>query len=422
MDTSGQLAAHFFREHSGRMVASLARVYGMAHLDTILDAVQDTFEAALTHWRYHGPPDHPRAWLSQVARNKLINALKRDARHSYADEAAAPLHALSTTDPDPALADEASTDSQIQLLVVCCRPALSERDRILLTLHILCGFGIPELANALQMNREAVKKALQRSKALLRQKPLTLGQQSLADVAPQLPTVCTILYLMFNEGYKSTRNSKGIDVDLCYEALRLTKLLHPVAPPEAEVDALLALMFFGVARFPARRAAYGHWIPLEEQERALWDRRLIAEGFHYLDQAQRRGHAGRYYLEALIASYHCAAPRFDATDWGAIHRLYRLLENMEPNSPLIRLNRLIAQSYALGPLPVVSELAAFKGDGSAGSAFLLAATKAHVYQRAGYTAQAHAAYEEALSLAQNPLDMQLIRKRMEASKSAATIR
>src|SRR5690606_25593040 len=183
MDTSGQLAAHFFREHSGRMVASLARVYGMVHLETILDAVQDTFETALTHWRYHGPPDHPRAWLSQVARNKLVNALKHQARHGHATEAEARLHALSTTDPDPVLADEAPTDGQIQLLVACCHPALSERDRILITLHILSGFGVPELANALQLTREAVKKALQRSKALLRQKSPKLGQHSLAAVA-----------------------------------------------------------------------------------------------------------------------------------------------------------------------------------------------------------------------------------------------
>jgi len=414
MDTSGQLAAHFFREHSGRMVASLARVYGMVHLETILDAVQDTFETALTHWRYHGPPDHPRAWLSQVARNKLINALKHHARHGHAPEGDIPLHTPSTTDPDPELTDEVSTDGQIQLLVACCHPSLSERDRVLITLHILCGFGVPELANALQLNREAVKKALQRSKALLRQKSLKLGSQSLSEIASQLPTVCTILYLMFNEGYKATRNSKGIDFDLCYEALRLTKLVHPVATPEAEVDALLALMFFGVARFPARLAAYGDWIPLEEQDRALWNTPLITEGFHYLDRAQGGGHAGRYYLEALIASHHCAAPHFDATDWKTIHALYALLENIEPSSPLIRLNRLIAKSYAVGPLPVISELETLAVDEHPGIAFLHTATKAHVYQRAGYTAQARAAYGEALSLAQNPLDAQLIRKRMEA--------
>jgi len=417
MDTSGQLAAHFFREHSGRMVASLARVYGMEHLDTILDAVQDTFETALTHWRYHGPPEHPRAWLSRVARNKLINALKHASRHSRAAEPEALLQDMPTTDPDPVLADEASTDGQIQLLVACCHSALAERDRILLTLHILCGFGIPELANALQLKAETVKKALQRSKALLRQKSLRLGQRALADAARQSATVCTILYLMFNEGYKATRNTKGIDFDLCYEALRLTRLLRPVAPPQAEVDALLALMFFSVARFPARLAAYGDWIPLEEQNRSLWDRQLIAEGFHYLDRAQHSGCAGKYYLEALIASHHCAASHFEATDWKAIHHLYQLLENLEPSSTLIRLNGLIAKSYAFGPLPVAAELETLAVDGNPGTAFLLAATKAHIYQRAGNTARAYAAYEEALSLAQNPLDTQLIRKRMEVNRA-----
>jgi len=414
MDTSGQLAAHFFREHSGRMVASLARVYGMEHLDTILDAVQDTFETALTHWRYHGPPEHPRAWLSRVARNKLINALKRTSRYSHVDEMEIQLRGVSATDPDPVLTDEESTDGQIQLLVACCHPALGERDRILITLHILCGFGIPELANALQMKTEAVKKALQRSKARLRQKALKLGRQALTDAARQSATVCMILYLLFNEGYKATRDTKGIDSDLCYEALRLARLLRSVAPPQAEVDALLALMFFGVARFPARLAAYGDWIPLEAQNRSLWDRKLIAEGFHYLDQARQSGCAGKYYLEALIASHHCAAPHFEATDWKAIHQLYQLLESLEPASTLIRLNRIIAKSYALGPLPVIAELETIAADENPGTAFLLAATKGHVYERAGNTARALTAYEDALSLAQNPLDSQLIRKRVEA--------
>lgn len=174
-------------------------------------------------------------------------------------------------------------------------------------------------------------------------------------------------------------------------------------------------IFFGVARFPARMAAYGEWIPLEEQDRSLWDNALIAEGFHYLDQAQRSGYAGRYYLEALIASLHCAAPHFAATDWKTIHDLYLLLENLEPASTLIRLNRLIAKSYAQGPLPVITELTTITAEGRPGAAFLLAATKGHVYQRAGYAAKARDAYEEALSLAQHPLDRQFIRKRIEAT-------
>src|SRR3546814_13591496 len=130
MDPSGQLAAHFFREHSGRMVASLARVYGMAHLDAILDAVQDTFEPALTHWRYHGPPEHPRAWLSQVARNKLINALKHQARRGHAMAKAAPFHELSTPHPDPELSDTATPDGQTQTPLHRFHSELTQRRRV----------------------------------------------------------------------------------------------------------------------------------------------------------------------------------------------------------------------------------------------------------------------------------------------------
>lgn len=413
MDATGRLAAHFFREHSGRMVASLARVFGMEHLDNILDAVQDTFETALSHWRYHGVPADPPAWLSRVARNKLINTLKRSSRHAPFEELHTAMVPPDDADPYAAIDDQATADSQVQLLVACCHPTLSERDRILLTLHVLCGFGVPELANALRMHREAVKKALQRSKVVLRSKPIRLDPQAAFHAAGQSATVCTILYLMFNEGYKATRDAKGIDTDLCYEAMRLAKLLHPLAPPSAEVDALLALMFFSVARFPARRMVQGDWIPLEEQDRTLWNQRLLAEGFHYLNQAKRSGHAGSYYLEALIASLHCSARRFEETDWMTILSLYRLLEDLEPASPLIRLNRLVAESYAVGPFAAIAELEAIRHDGDSGLAFLLEAVKAHVYQRAGSIERARKAYSAALSWAQNPLDARFIQQRID---------
>ncbi len=414
MDDSERLAAHFFREHAGRMVASFARVYGMHHLDDILDAVQDAFETALVHWRYHGTPDNPPAWLSRVARNKLVNTLKRASRHISASGTEILLQNEAIAGAEP-LPDEEETDidSQIQLLIACCDTALRERDRILVTLHILCGFGVPELANALRMNAEAVKKALQRTKAVLRQRTIRLDDKAMVQAVRQSTTVCTILYLMFNEGHKATRDTKGIDIDLCYEAIRLAKLLCPKAPPEAEVDALLALMFFGVARFPTRLGPYGEWIPLAEQDRKRWDHRLIAEGFHYLDRAKQHGYAGKYYLEALIASHHCAARHFEETNWNTIFHLYQLLAALEPASLPIRLNRLVAQSYATGPLSAIPELETIADDGTSGNAFLLAATKGYIHQRAGNIAQAQSAYREALPLAQNPLDVRLIEKRMK---------
>ncbi|SEK71846.1 RNA polymerase sigma factor [Parapedobacter koreensis] len=413
MEDTGQLLAHFFREHSGRMIASLARVFGIAQLDNILDAVQDTFETAVSHWRYHGMPADPPAWLLRVARNKLVNTIKRSARQVPLKDVH--MAQVSTADGDPffSIGDGTATDSQVQLLVACCHPALGERDRILITLHILCGFGVPELANALRMNNEAVKKALQRSKAALLRRNIQLDPQAAKRATRQSATVCTILYLMFNEGYKATRDEKGINTDLCYEAMRLAKLLCPIAPPSAEVNALLALMFFNAARFPARLMVYGDWIPLAEQDRTLWDRQLLAEGFHYLECAKQSDFAGKYYLEALIASLHCTAKYFEETDWGIILSLYRLLEDLEP-STLIQLNRLVAESYACGPFAVIAELEAITPDERPGTAFLLQMVKAHVYERIGSSEQANNAYSAALPLAQNPLDIKFIRKRMRA--------
>jgi len=406
-----KLTAHLFRENAGKMAAVLSRRFGLEQLDTILDCIQDTFEAALTRWRYGNVPDNPAAWLMTVSRNKLINALKRSARMNPEEMI---IEQETITQPDFVIDEQHILDSQLRLLLACCQPVISEKNQIILTLHILCGFGVPEITNALRMQQEAVKKSLTRSKALLQQQP----PQQLTRTSPidsdRLPLVLTILYLLFNEGYKTTRKTKGIDPDLCYEAVRLTRIVFETVDINREqTAALLALQFLTLSRFPARLTDAGEWLSLEEQNRDLWDQRMITEGFSYLRKATQGRQISRYHFEALISSIHCCAKMFEDTDWPTIVMLYRQLEQLNPRDVSITLNRIIAESYYSDPLLCLHELNSIPAPDQI-PGFLLEAARGHLLQRAGLYTDAANAYLLAKSLALSPVDQQLLGKKIKA--------
>ncbi|MDF2382755.1 sigma-70 family RNA polymerase sigma factor [Nostoc ellipsosporum NOK] len=405
-----QLTAHLFRENAGKMAAVLSRRFGLEQLEIILDCIQDTFETALTRWRYGNVPDNPGGWLMTVCRHKVINALKRNARTDLKETIDTE---ETSAQPDPVIDDQHIRDSQLRLLVACCQPAISERNQIMLTLHILCGFGVPEIANALRMQQEAVKKSLTRSKTLLQQQtPQQLIQAYPIDTN-RLPLVLTILYLLFNEGYKTTRKPTGIDTDLCYEAIRLTRIIFETVGINCEqTAALLALMFFTLSRFPARLTEAGEWLSLEEQDRDLWDRRMITEGFSYLRKATRGKNLSRYHLEAIISSLHCSAGKFEETDWPAIVRIYQQLEQLNPGDTSLAFNRIIAAGYYTDPLKCLHELN--EHSFSQVPAFLREAAKGHLLQRAGLCTEALAAYHIAKALAPSPVDRRFLEKKIKA--------
>jgi len=395
------------------MVAVLSRMLGLNQIDRILDVVQDTFETALCKWKFSGIPDNPSGWLMQVAKNKALNTIKRENK----------IQAFSTSvyrsEVDKSfenqfgglLSPQDIKDSELRLLFACCHPRFSVKNQIIITLNILCGFGIPEIANALLMNEEAVKKALTRSKASLRESGNLLQTSIITQSAERIKTVQTILYLMFNEGYKTTRGKKAINNDLCYEAIRLARLLEKDnSIVSSATNALLALMFFNIARFPARLDASDEWLTLEEQDRSKWHTIFIEEGYYYLNIATQSATVTRYHIEAIIASLHCAAPTFEATDWAKIARLYYQLEHIAP-SPLVTLNRIIAESYLSNAdsIKALDELAAHK---DFKSNFLIPAVKGDVYKRKGEFKIARAFYEQALSLSVSPADKKLLQKKI----------
>ena len=391
------------------MTSVLVRIFGFQHIDLITDAVQDTFESALMTWKYSGIPSNPEGWLMKVSKNKAINSLKRESKTSLV----APSSFIKN--PDKHLAEDSDVylpheieDSQLRLLLTCCHPDFSEKNQVIITLNILCGFGTEEIARALLMNTAAVKKAITRTKQELKRKGAILLTPRLPKYEKRVDTVHTILYLMFNEGYKTSRSKEMIDHDLCYEAIRLAKLLVKKGVVLAEeTNALLALMFFNLARFPSRMNTDGGILTLAEQDRSKWDTVFIEEGYYYLNCAAEQDKLSRYHLEAIIASLHCAAKKFDDTDWKTIVYMYEQLE-LILDSPIVTLNKIVAQSYLYDPAISLAQLDALKKQEGIEKNYLLFAAEADMFRRLKNNGLAKKSYEKAYQLATSPLDKQFL--------------
>jgi RNA polymerase sigma factor (sigma-70 family) len=406
-----KITTHLFRENAGKMNAVLTRKFGTAHFELVLDAVQDAFEAALVQWRYGAVPDNPSGWLMLVAKRKILNSLKRESRVEGLSEpyAEADLQDDAIDRTTNGLVD----DSQLRLLLACADPSFPMKKQVAFTLHVLCGFGVHEIASALLMEPEAVKKLLFRMKGEFRERlgHSGLPEPSLSD--DRIPTVHAVLYLMFNEGYKTTKGASQLNHDMCYEAIRLAKLLLDAGTPEArESNALLALMFFNLSRFPARLDEEGCAVSLEQQNRDKWNRTFIEEGYRYLKDASPADALNRYYVEALISSLHCAAPDFPSTDWKKLLYLYAQLETIAPSAG-VALNKIVAMSYCESPHNALVELHRAAENGSVTEDFIYYATLADLHRRCYNLHDAVSAYAEAKRLAPSPSDKLFFDTRMQ---------
>mgnify|MGYP003574947172 CR=1 FL=1 len=399
-----QIATHLFRESSGKMVAYLSKRYGLNQLENIMDAVQETFESALRHWRYKGIPDKPEAYLITTAKNKLLNIIKRD---QLSQDIESSLVSDRFSLPNEAEID----DNQMQLLFFICSLELPSKSQIIFTLYALCGFGTPEIANALLMSNEAVKKNLFRSKQTIKQQ--YLGNRFFSRCPKDTDQLNVILYLIFNEGYKTTRSKEGLNIDLCYEAIRLGKLLLLQVPESGETSALLALMFFNISRFPARVSIENNWISLQQQDRSLWNPIYIKEGFYYLRKARSSTHLSKYHIEATIASLHSAAKSFETTKWTKIIHLYEQLEQIEGVSFSLKLNQIIATSYIAPSANLLKELELLKSGSKQENLFYFYLAKAHLLQSNHWHTAAAENYQIAYHHAQSEIDKQFILQKID---------
>ncbi len=313
-------------------------------MSLVEDIVQDSFYAALDDWPKKGVPDNPTAWLFRVCKNKTINALRRkDMRHPAFYDFYAKQNEKAKI--DQLFMPHQIKDNQLRLLFATCHPSLAPKSQIILTLKTCAGFRIVEIATALDMKVEAVKKNLSRAKQRLTVQNLPLKVPYALQSRERLHTVHQVLYLIFNEGYSASQGAFLIRTELCLEATRLVRsLLEEDRIPNSDTYALYALMLFNCARLDARTNEDGIAIELEHQDRSLWDYKMIELAIAYFNKARKAPVWSNYHLEAGIASLHCTAQSFEATPWQHIVRLYdRLLKRNR--SPLVQMNRYIALFY-----------------------------------------------------------------------------
>jgi RNA polymerase sigma factor (sigma-70 family) len=338
----------------------LLSVFKLPNLEMAEDIVQNTFLAALKSWSVKGMPEKPVAWLFKVCKNKAINELKQKQKSGNLTLLPNQEHPIYFQLEQAFLPDEIR-DNQLRLLFATCHPDFSPKSQLILTLKILAGFRVEEIAKGLGMKTEAVKKNLARTKSQIRESNMQLHVPFRMQSRERLNTIHQFLYLLFNEGYRASSGEREVKVELCLEAMRLTRsLLEEKKIINSDTSALFSLMLFNAARFPARTGATGEIIDLKQQDRSRWDRDLIQQDIRYFNQSKKGNSWSTYHFEAAIASFHCLSPRFEETNWAAIVKLYDGLLTTN-NSCFVYFNRTIAFFYAAQPLLALSELKTLKG-------------------------------------------------------------
>ena len=328
----------------------------MEHMETAEDIASETFVSALETWPHQGLPENPTAWLYAVAKNKAKNHLNRSSR--FTQKMAKQLSTVSPENQqmemDIDLSDQNITDSQLQMLFAICHPAISKEAQIGLSLRILGGFGIDEIADAFLTSKESINKRLYRAKEKLRNEGASMEMPGEPEIHQRLDTVLTTLYLLFSEGYYSESQNTVIRKDLCLEAMRLTYLLiENESTNYPSVNALLALMCFHASRFDARKNERGTLVLYQDQDESLWNKDLTNQGAYFLHQSSQGDKTSKYHLEAGIAYWYTV--KADTSEkWKAILRLYDQLLTIE-SSPIAALNRTYALSKVHGKAIAIAE-------------------------------------------------------------------
>ncbi len=399
-----------WRIESSRLIGGLLRLVG--DLARAEDLAADALVAALERWPADGVPARPGAWLMTVAKNRARDQLRRRKLHERAEEelryrARDP----SPEDLDAALDDEVG-DDVLRLMLIACHPLLAREARVALTLRLLGGLSTEEIARAFLTKSATIGQRISRAKRSLAEARVPVEVPRGAELSARLPSVLEVVYLIFNEGYAATRGENWLRLELCEEALRLGRILAGLAPEEAEVHGLCALLELHQSRARARTDASGAPILLLEQDRGRWDRLLIRRGLAALGRAESLARPlGPYTLQAAISACHARAATPEATDWKRIVALYDALVEAT-GSPVVALNRAVAVSFAFGPeeaLPLVDEL-----DVVLDGYHLLPAVRGDLLDKLGRRAEARAAFERAASLTKNAREQEVLRGRARA--------
>jgi RNA polymerase sigma-70 factor, ECF subfamily len=396
------------RAEWARVVASLTRRFG--DLDIAEEAAAEAFASAVERWPADGVPPNPGGWLTTTATRKAIDRIRREHKRGDKHQEAQLLY-----DDAPAGPVDVIDDERLRLIFTCCHPALAMETRVALTLRMIGGLSVPEIARAFLVQETAMEKRITRAKAKIKQARIPYRVPSAGELPDRMAGVLAVLFLIFNEGYLATGpDTDPVRHDLTAEAIRLARLIRALMPADGEVAGLLALMLLTEARRTARVSASGELVSLDEQDRGSWDAALIAEGHRLVRErlaAAAGGVApGRYQIMAAISAVHTSARDVRDTDWSQVVELYDQLVRLDP-SPVVALNRAIAVAEVDGPQvalaaidPLARPLAGYH---------LYHATRADLLRRLGRSQQSRAAYDKAIELAGNTAETAFLARRRD---------
>lgn len=395
-----------YRTESRRVLATLIRLLG--DFDLAEEALHDAFSAAMDQWPRDGLPDNPRAWLVSTGRFKAIDQLRRRARFDTSLEDVADRLDEETEEMD----DENIEDDRLRLVFTCCHPSLSPDAQVALTLREVCDLTTEEIARAFLTSAPTVAQRIVRAKAKIRDARIPYEVPAPAQLPERLDSVLHVIYLVFNEGYSASTGNAVTRHDLSAEAIRLGRLLVELLP-ESEAMGLLALMLLHDSRRHARMSADGDLILLDEQDRSLWDRELIAEGSELITRSLNSRRFGTYTIQAAIVGVHAEATTPPDTDWHEIVGLYDLLLRIAP-SPVVELNRAVAVAMRDGPEAGLTIIDDMIGRGELKDYHLLHSARADLCRRLGRHQEAKAAYEQALKLTKQEPERRFLERRIAA--------
>lgn len=413
--STNQLVEHFFRHESANLVAVLTRAFGLRRIDLVEDMVQVAMLEAMHAWKQRGVPENPAAWIHRVAKNRILDKLRREKTYEKAIALSQQSLAGQSLDNQASIVDEwleeeHLPDCLLRMIFVCCHPSLERKTQIALTLKTLCGFGVSEIARGLLLSEETVKKRIQRAKRSLASAKVQLELPCGDELSQRRDVVHDVLYLMFNEGYSTSHGTEPIRDDICEEATRLCHLLCESPCSSPATKALLALLLFHAARLDARTDESGTVILLEDQDRTKWDRRLIGSAQYWLAQS-KADQPTTFHLEAAISMQHCLSPSVEATDWPMIVRLYSRLMQLR-DSPIYTLNRAIAMGQAGETCEAMLQLQSLRKREEMQNYLLLDCAFARIHELVGNTEEATDSYLNALSKTIAPHEKELLERKL----------
>ncbi|WP_295558582.1 RNA polymerase sigma factor [uncultured Hyphomicrobium sp.] len=391
-------------------MAALLRYF--RDLDRAEEAFQEASLKALKSWPQNGPPRDPAAWLIMVGRNVALDAIRREKKSEVLPEDDAAVSDLDDTEGAlvERLDDAHYRDDILRLLFTCCHPDLPSTQQIALALRVVSGLTVGEIAKAFLVTEAAMEQRITRAKRRIGDAGIAFETPGPVERSERLGTVAAMIYLLFNEGYSASGGEVQVRKPLCEEAIRLARLMLRLFPAEPEILGFTALLLLQHARADARVDAEGAIVLLEDQDRARWNRGLIAEGEALIDKAMRHRRSGPYQVQAAIAALHCTASSYDATDWPQIDALYSTLEQLQP-SPVVTLNRAVAVSKVQGAeaaLAMIAPLAA-----KLGGYFHFFGLKGALLSELGRVSEAREAYDRAIALAHTTQEAAHIRLHLD---------